>query len=59
MSNNLPRRNVCLPKNKSIFLDQLRKVRNDINYRGISIDFSYLQRNESQIKRIINVSYAL
>lgn len=33
--------------------DELRRVRNDINYRGLTIQKDYLQRNELEFKHII------
>ena len=41
------------PKGQVILVNQLRKMRNDINYRGVSIDYSYLGRNEADIKGVI------
>ncbi len=34
-------------------IDELRRVRNDINYRGLQIPKDYLQRNEPEFKIII------
>ena len=34
-------------------IDELRKVRNEINYRGLSIKKDYLERNELEFKNII------
>jgi len=34
-------------------IDELRKVRNEINYRGLTIRKDYLQRNELEFKNII------
>ena len=34
-------------------MDQLRKTRNDIAYRGIIINMNYLERNEKSILKII------
>ncbi len=34
-------------------IDELRKVRNEINYRGITIKKDYLERNELEFKNII------
>ncbi len=34
-------------------IDELRKVRNEINYRGIIIKKDYLERNELEFKNII------
>jgi len=42
-----------LSKSHLVLIDQLRRIRNDINYRGISVDYSYLERNENSIKEII------
>lgn len=35
-------------------IDELRKVRNEINYRGFSVKKDYLERNEFEFKNIIN-----
>jgi hypothetical protein len=35
-------------------IDELRKVRNEISYRGLSIKKDYLDRNELEFKNIIN-----
>ncbi len=48
-----------LPKSQLMLLDQLRRVRNDINYRGFSVDSSYLERNERGIKEIIKALKAV
>lgn len=34
-------------------IDELRRVRNDINYRGLKIQKDYLERNELEFKNII------
>ena len=34
-------------------IDELRKVRNEINYRGLKIKADYLERNELEFKNII------
>jgi len=34
-------------------IDELRKVRNEINYRGFSVRKDYLKRNELEFKNII------
>ena len=34
-------------------IDELRKVRNEINYRGLTIQKDYLERNELEFKNII------
>ena len=34
-------------------IDELRKVRNEINYRGLTINKDYLDRNEPEFKNII------
>lgn len=34
-------------------IDELRKVRNEINYRGLTIKKDYLERNEPEFKNII------
>src|SRR3989338_2567463 len=34
-------------------IDELRKVRNEINYRGLTIRKDYLERNELEFKNII------
>ena len=34
-------------------IDELRRIRNDINYRGIKIQEEYLKRNELEFKNII------
>ncbi len=34
--------------------DELRKLRNEINYRGFSVQKDYLDRNELEFKSIIN-----
>jgi len=34
-------------------IDELRKVRNEINYRGFSIGKDYLERNELEFRNII------
>ena len=34
-------------------IDELRKVRNGINYRGLMINKDYLERNELEFKNII------
>lgn len=36
-------------------IDELRKVRNEINYRGMNIKKDYLQRNELEFKNIIRI----
>jgi len=43
-----------LPRHHLMLIDQLRKLRNDINYRGIAVDSSYLERNERDIKNVIS-----
>jgi len=35
-------------------MDQLRRLRNDIDYRGEFLDKDYLNRNEKQIRNIIS-----
>jgi len=35
-------------------MNQLRKLRNDIDYRGKFLDRDYLQRNEEKIEKIIS-----
>lgn len=35
-------------------IDELRKIRNEINYRGFSVKKDYLKRNELEFKNIIN-----
>lgn len=40
-------------RNELITLDQLRKLRNDIAYRGVIIESDYLERNEKTIQKII------
>lgn len=35
-------------------MDQLRRLRNDIDYRGEFLDKDYLNRNEKQIRKIIS-----
>ncbi len=35
------------------FIDQLRKIRNDIDYRGIMVNVGYLRRNKQPILDII------
>lgn len=34
-------------------IDELRRIRNDINYRGLKIQKDYLERNELEFKNII------
>ncbi len=34
-------------------IDELRKVRNEINYRGFAVKRDYLERNELEFKNII------
>ena len=34
-------------------IDELRKVRNEINYRGLAVKKDYLERNELEFKNII------
>ncbi len=34
-------------------IDELRRIRNDINYRGLTIKKDYLERNELEFKNII------
>lgn len=34
-------------------VDELRRIRNDINYRGLNIQKNYLERNELEFKNII------
>ncbi len=34
-------------------IDELRKVRNEINYRGLTVKKDYLERNELEFKNII------
>lgn len=46
-------------KDQLTLIDQLRKIRNDINYRGVSVDYSYLERNEDIIRQIIKELKAL
>ena len=41
-----------LKKNELELLDQLRRLRNDIDYRGEFLDREYLDRNEENIKQI-------
>jgi len=48
-----------LPKGRVVLLDQLRKIRNEINYRGASVDPSYLERNETEIGATIAALKAL
>ena len=36
-------------------IDELRKVRNEINYRGVTIKIDYLERNELEFKAIIKL----
>jgi len=36
------------------FIDELRKLRNKINYQGVFVGEDYLKRNELEIKNIIN-----
>ncbi len=33
--------------------DQLRKIRSDINYRGLVLEYDYIERNEESILDII------
>lgn len=40
-------------------IDQLRKTRNDISYRGVIIRPDYLNRNKDSIERIIKKLKAL
>lgn len=35
-------------------IDELRKIRNEISYRGTTIKQDYLERNEKEFKHIIN-----
>ena len=34
-------------------IDQLRRIRNDINYRGLVLEYDYIERNEEAILDII------
>ena len=34
-------------------IDELRKVRNEINYRGLTVQIDYLERNQLEFKNII------
>ena len=34
-------------------IDELRKIRNEINYRGLTVKKDYLERNELEFKNII------
>ncbi len=36
-------------------INELRKIRNDISYRGFYVDKDYLDRNELEFKNIINI----
>lgn len=42
-----------LKENDRHFLQKMRKYRNRIEYEGFSIDFSYLERNETRIEDMI------
>lgn len=35
-------------------MDKLRKLRNDIDYRGKFLDIDYLERNEKRIEEVIS-----
>ena len=37
-----------------VLIDQMRKIRNDINYRGAFLEYSYLEMNEDAITGIIS-----
>lgn len=37
-----------------LLADQLRKLRNKIAYKGFFVEYSFLERNESDIKEIIS-----
>lgn len=41
-------------KNEIELMDELRKIRNDIDYRGKFLDLDYLERKESKIKNIVS-----
>lgn len=41
-------------KEKIKLMDELRKLRNDIDYRGRFLDLDYLKRKEKKIKNIIS-----
>jgi len=43
-----------LEERKVELMDQLRRLRNDIDYRGRFLDLDYLDRNEEEIKQLIN-----
>ena len=36
-------------------LDQLRRMRNDISYRGVMVDPEYLERNRDRIRELIGM----
>jgi len=42
------------PESEILFIDQLRKLRNNIAYKGFFIAPDFLERNESRIKEIIS-----
>lgn len=41
-------------KEETSIIDKLRKVRNNINYKGLLVEKEYLQMNEPEFKHIIN-----
>lgn len=41
-------------KRETAKIDELRKVRNDMNYKGLIIEKEYLKQNEPRFKHIIN-----
>jgi len=42
-----------LPEQDVLLVDRLRRLRNDISYRGVSIDPSFIKRNEAVIVSLI------
>ena len=44
-----------LKESERHFLQKIRKYRNRIEYEGFSIDFSYLERNETRIDDMIQI----
>lgn len=36
-------------------IDELRKIRNEINYRGFTVNKDYLERNEPEFKNIVKI----
>ena len=42
-----------LPRQDIVLVDQLRRLRNDISYKGLAIDPSFVRRNRKRIEAVI------